>query len=128
MSNILDFTLFSCYSVTHYFHSPKHTHKHSHIVLQVHTQTLHVTNLLWVLIFIKIKMRVSLGAVIGRFPFSSSSNGELDQHQNQNLEMGDVIRHDRKCRDVPFLVFFIAFWIALIVNSSFGFYKGNPLR
>ncbi|MFS8015247.1 putative choline transporter [Helianthus anomalus] len=69
-------------------------------------------------------MRGSLGAVIGRFPFSSSSNGD----QNQNLETGDVIRHDRKCRDIPFLVFFIAFWIALIVNSSFGFYKGNPLR
>ncbi|KAD7117912.1 hypothetical protein E3N88_05180 [Mikania micrantha] len=71
-------------------------------------------------------MRVSLGAVIGRFPFSSSSNSE--QSQNQNLEVGDVIRHGRKCRDIPFLVFFIAFWIALIVNFSFGFYKGNPLR
>ncbi|KAK9064247.1 hypothetical protein SSX86_015627 [Deinandra increscens subsp. villosa] len=73
-------------------------------------------------------MRASLGAVIGRFPLSSSSNSEQAQTQNQNHETGDVIRHGRKCKDIPFLVFFIAFWIALIVNSSFGFYKGNPLR
>lgn len=78
--------------------------------------------------FNKIKMRVPLGAVIGRFPFSSSSNDEQDQAQSQNLEMGDVIRHGRKCKDIPFLVLFIAFWIALVVNSSFGFIKGNPLR
>ncbi|XP_071714531.1 choline transporter protein 1-like [Rutidosis leptorrhynchoides] len=73
-------------------------------------------------------MRASLGAIIGRFPFPNSSNGAQDQTQNQTLQLGDVIRHGRKCRDIPFLVFFIVFWIAFIVNSSFGFYKGNPLR
>lgn len=73
-------------------------------------------------------MRVPLGAIIGRFPFPNSSNGAQDHNPNQNLEMGDVIRHGRKCKDIPFLVFFIVFWIALIVNSSFVFYKGNPLR
>lgn len=42
--------------------------------------------------------------------------------------MGGIIRHNRKCRDIAFLVIFIAFWVAMIVNSSFGFNQGNPLR
>ncbi|GAV86096.1 Choline_transpo domain-containing protein [Cephalotus follicularis] len=62
-------------------------------------------------------MRGPLGAVIGRYP---SSDGSV---QNDG-----IIRHNRKCRDVAFLVIFIAFWVAMIVNSSFGFNKGNPLR
>ncbi|XP_065617679.1 choline transporter protein 1 [Quercus suber] len=62
-------------------------------------------------------MRGPLGAVIGRY---SSSDG--------NTQMGGIIRHNRKCRDIAFLVIFIAFWVAMIVNSSFGFNQGNPLR
>ncbi|KAF3976342.1 hypothetical protein CMV_000473 [Castanea mollissima] len=62
-------------------------------------------------------MRGPLGAVIGRYP---SSDG--------NTQMGGIIRHNRKCRDIVFLVIFIAFWVAMIVNSSFGFNQGNPLR
>ncbi|XP_077225969.1 plasma-membrane choline transporter family protein isoform X2 [Tasmannia lanceolata] len=58
-----------------------------------------------------------LGAIIGRYP---SSDG--------NTQMGGIIRHNRKCRDVVFLIIFIAFWVAMIVNSSFGFNQGNPLR
>lgn len=62
-------------------------------------------------------MRGSLGAVVGRYP---SSDG--------NAQVGGIIRHNRKCRDIPFLVIFIAFWVAMIVNSSFGFNQGNPYR
>lgn len=62
-------------------------------------------------------MRGPLGAVIGRYPSSDGST-----------QVGGVIRHNRKCRDVAALVIFIAFWIAMIVNSSFGFNRGNPLR
>lgn len=63
-------------------------------------------------------MRGPLGPVIGRYP---SSDG--------NARTGDgIIKHNRKCRDVVFLVIFIAFWVAMIVNSSFGFNQGNPLR
>ncbi|WCJ32166.1 Choline transporter protein 1 [Euphorbia peplus] len=62
-------------------------------------------------------MRGALGAVIGRFPSSDGSG-----------EVGGIIKHNRKCRDVAFLVIFIAFWVAMIVNSSFGFNQGNPLR
>ncbi|CAK7327602.1 unnamed protein product [Dovyalis caffra] len=62
-------------------------------------------------------MRGPLGAVIGRYPSSDGST-----------QIGGIIRHNRKCRDVAFLVIFIAFWVAMIVNSSFGFNKGNPLR
>ncbi|KAG9154899.1 hypothetical protein Leryth_015524 [Lithospermum erythrorhizon] len=40
---------------------------------------------------------------------------------------GDIIKHKRKCRDVVFLVIFIAFWVGMIVNSSFGYNQGNPL-
>ncbi|KAK6934271.1 Choline transporter-like [Dillenia turbinata] len=62
-------------------------------------------------------MRGPLGAVIGRYP---SSDG--------TTQMGAIIRHNRKCRDIVFLIIFIAFWVAMIVNSSFGFNQGNPLR
>ncbi|XP_050368467.1 choline transporter protein 1 [Argentina anserina] len=62
-------------------------------------------------------MRGPLGAVIGRYPSSDGSD-----------QMGSIIRHNRKCRDLVFLVIFIAFWVAMIVNSSFGFNQGNPLR
>ncbi|EXB76294.1 hypothetical protein L484_025652 [Morus notabilis] len=64
-------------------------------------------------------MRGPLGAVIGRYP---SSDGSAQMGGN------GIIRHNRKCRDVVFLVIFSAFWVAMIVNSSFGFNKGNPLR
>ncbi|CAL5411231.1 unnamed protein product [Camellia sinensis] len=63
-------------------------------------------------------MRVPLGPVIGRYPTANGRDGQLD----------GIIRHNRKCRDVPFLLLFIAFWVAMIVNSSFGFNQGNPLR
>ncbi|XVF04195.1 hypothetical protein REPUB_Repub05bG0061400 [Reevesia pubescens] len=62
-------------------------------------------------------MRGPLGGVIGRYP---SSDG--------TTQIGGIIKHNRKCRDVAFLVIFIAFWVAMIVNSSFGFNQGNPLR
>lgn len=59
-----------------------------------------------------------LGAIIGRYP---TSNGDG--------EMGSgIVRHNRKCRDLVFLILFIAFWVAMIVNSSFAFNQGNPLR
>ncbi|EEF33810.1 conserved hypothetical protein [Ricinus communis] len=62
-------------------------------------------------------MRGPLGAVIGRYPSSDGST-----------QIDGIIRRNRKCRDVAFLVIFIAFWVAMIVNSSFGFNQGNPLR
>jgi hypothetical protein len=67
-----------------------------------------------------------LGAIIGRYPSSSAAAG--DDEQGDPGPGGGVIRHDRKCRDWPFLVLFAAFWVAMIVNSSFGFNQGNPLR
>lgn len=68
-------------------------------------------------------MRGPLGAVIGRYP-SSDGTAQMAGNGNGN----GIVRHNRKCRDVVFLVIFIAFWIAMIVNSSFGFNRGNPLR
>ncbi|XP_057974884.1 choline transporter protein 1 isoform X2 [Malania oleifera] len=62
-------------------------------------------------------MRGPLGPVIGRYP-SSDGNAQTD----------GIISHNRKCRDVGVLIVFIAFWVAMIVNSSFGFNRGNPLR
>ncbi|KAF5730667.1 choline transporter-like protein 2 [Tripterygium wilfordii] len=62
-------------------------------------------------------MRGPLGAVVGRYPSSDGST-----------HLGGIIRHNRKCRDVSFLVIFVAFLVAMIVNSSFGFNQGNPLR
>ncbi|KAI7733371.1 hypothetical protein M8C21_018623 [Ambrosia artemisiifolia] len=58
--------------------------------------------------------------VIGKYP-SSDGNGEV-------IGANGIIKANRKCRDIVFLVFFIAFWISMIVNSSFGFNQGNPLR
>ncbi|KAL6529733.1 Choline transporter protein 1 [Orobanche gracilis] len=68
-------------------------------------------------------MRGPLGPVIGRYPSSSDVNGEQGNGNN-----GDIIKHNRKCRDMVFLVIFIAFWVSMIVNSSFAFNQGNPLR
>ncbi|XP_057771812.1 choline transporter protein 1 isoform X2 [Salvia miltiorrhiza] len=67
-------------------------------------------------------MRGPLGPVIGKYPSSSDANGGMGNGNN------DIIKHNRKCRDLVFLVIFIAFWIAMIVNSSFAFNQGNPLR
>lgn len=66
-------------------------------------------------------MRGPLGPVIGRYP---SSDGNAVNGNGKN----DIIKHNRKCRDVVFLFMFIGFWVAMIVNSSFGFNLGNPLR
>ncbi|CAH9083226.1 unnamed protein product [Cuscuta epithymum] len=62
-----------------------------------------------------------LGEMKGKYP-SSDGNGE------GGGGVSCSINHNRKCRDVVFLVIFIAFWISMIVNSSFGFNRGNPLR
>ncbi|XP_047321700.1 choline transporter protein 1 [Impatiens glandulifera] len=56
-------------------------------------------------------------AELGKNP-SSDGNGEV----------GGIIKHNRKCKDLAFLIFFICFWIGMIVNSSFGLNQGNPLR
>ncbi|XP_020676514.1 choline transporter protein 1 [Dendrobium catenatum] len=65
-----------------------------------------------------------LGAIIGRYPAAASGGGG----DGERTMGGGIIWHNRKCRDVVFLVLFIAFWVAMIVNSSFGFNQGNPLR
>ncbi|XP_047959466.1 choline transporter protein 1-like [Salvia hispanica] len=59
---------------------------------------------------------------MGKYPSSTDSNGGMGNSNN------DIIKHSRKCRDLVFLIIFIAFWIAMIVNSSFAFNQGNPLR
>ncbi|RRT75973.1 hypothetical protein B296_00024217 [Ensete ventricosum] len=64
-----------------------------------------------------------LGAIIGRYPTAAGADGD-----GQIGSGSGIIRHDRRCRDLVFLVIFIAFWVAMIVNSSFGFNQGNPLR
>ncbi|MCL7032247.1 hypothetical protein MKW94_016618 [Papaver nudicaule] len=63
-----------------------------------------------------------LGAIIGRYPKSSTASNDGD------TQMRGIIKGNRKCRDIVFLILFIAFWVAMIVNSSFGFNQGNPLR
>jgi solute carrier family 44 (choline transporter-like protein), member 2/4/5 len=67
-----------------------------------------------------VSMGGPLGAIIGRFP-TTGADGDSQMD-------GGIIRHNRKCRDLVFLFIFIAFWVAMIVNSSFGFNQGNPLR
>jgi choline transporter-like protein 2/4/5 len=64
-----------------------------------------------------------LGAIIGRYPSAAGGDEQLGGGAS-----GGIIRHDRRCRDIAFLVLFAAFWVAMIVNSSFGFNQGNPLR
>jgi choline transporter-like protein 2/4/5 len=72
-----------------------------------------------------------LGAIIGRYPSATTTGAggedaeQLGRDSSSNL---GIIRHDRRCRDLAFLVLFAAFWVAMIVNSSFGFNQGNPLR
>ena len=38
------------------------------------------------------------------------------------------IKQNRKCRDIVFLILFFAYGIGIIIESSFGFSKGNPRR
>uniref|UniRef100_A0A0D9ZSK6 Choline transporter-like protein n=1 Tax=Oryza glumipatula TaxID=40148 RepID=A0A0D9ZSK6_9ORYZ len=69
-----------------------------------------------------------LGAIIGRHPAAAGGGGG-DELGGVGGGGGDgIIRHNRRCRDLAFLVLFAAFWVAMIVNSSFGFNQGNPLR
>jgi hypothetical protein len=67
-----------------------------------------------------------LGAIIGRYP--SAAAGGDDELGGGGAPGAGIIRHNRRCRDIAFLVIFAAFWVAMIVNSSFGFNQGNPLR
>ncbi|KAK1309301.1 hypothetical protein QJS10_CPA09g01604 [Acorus calamus] len=66
-----------------------------------------------------------LGAIIGRYPTMGRPEQEGPQDGTGG---GGIIHHNRKCRDLVFLFIFIAFWVAMIVNSSFAFNQGNPLR
>uniref|UniRef100_A0A453DHA5 Uncharacterized protein n=1 Tax=Aegilops tauschii subsp. strangulata TaxID=200361 RepID=A0A453DHA5_AEGTS len=72
-----------------------------------------------------------LGAIIGRYPSAAAGTGGDDADHpgggGGTASLG-IIRHDRRCRDLAFLVLFAAFWVAMIVNSSFAFNQGNPLR
>jgi choline transporter-like protein 2/4/5 len=71
-----------------------------------------------------------LGAIIGRYPSATTTGGGEDAELGGgrgDAHLG-IIQHDRRCRDLAFLVLFAAFWVAMIVNSSFGFNQGNPLR
>jgi choline transporter-like protein 2/4/5 len=68
-----------------------------------------------------------LGAIIGRYPSAAAGEDELGGGGAGDAGPG-IISHNRRCRDVTFLVAFAAFWVAMIVNSSFGFNQGNPLR
>lgn len=38
------------------------------------------------------------------------------------------INENRRCRNIPALIIFIAFWVGMIINSSFGWNKGDPRR
>ncbi|KAM0887234.1 hypothetical protein ACQ4PT_029187 [Festuca glaucescens] len=74
-------------------------------------------------------MRGPLGAIIGRhFSAAAAAAAAAGAGGGGDDAATGVIRHDRKCRDLPFLALFAAFWVAMIVNSSFGFNQGNPLR
>ncbi|KAK1266504.1 hypothetical protein QJS04_geneDACA000496 [Acorus gramineus] len=68
-----------------------------------------------------------LGAIIGRYPTVGRPEQE-GRRTRDGSDGGGIIRHNRKCRDLVFLFIFIAFWVAMIVNSSFAFNQGNPLR
>ncbi|KAF7012395.1 hypothetical protein CFC21_026591 [Triticum aestivum] len=74
-----------------------------------------------------------LGAIIGRYPSAAAAGGPGGDDADHpgggggTASLG-IIRHDRRCRDLAFLVLFAAFWVAMIVNSSFAFNQGNPLR
>ncbi|KAL2653076.1 hypothetical protein R1flu_021204 [Riccia fluitans] len=65
------------------------------------------------------------GAIIG---------GVERSPQGSPLQMGETppqkprIRIDRHCRDIPFLIFFALFLLGMVVNSGFGWNRGNPRR
>ncbi|KAL3684879.1 hypothetical protein R1sor_002901 [Riccia sorocarpa] len=65
------------------------------------------------------------GAILGGIEMSP---------QGSPLQMGEMtvqkprIKVNRHCRDIPFLIFFFLFLVGMVVNSGFGWNRGNPRR
>jgi len=64
-----------------------------------------------------------LGAIVGGYPPPATPDINIDRPRTL-----DKIREKRKCRDTAFLLLFIAFLVGMVVNSSFGFNRGDPHR
>ena len=56
-----------------------------------------------------------------------SAPGYAD-HEAGPPEQKPRIKQNRKCRDIVFLVLFLAYGIGIIIESSYGFNKGDPGR
>lgn len=56
-----------------------------------------------------------------------SAPGYADQEAGPP-EQKPRIKQNRKCRDIAFLILFLAYGIGIIVESSWGFNKGDPRR
>ena len=64
-----------------------------------------------------------VGMRMGYSETTFNANARQQEHPRNGR-----IRERRKCRDITFLVVFIAFLVGMVVNSSFAFNRGDPHR
>ncbi|XP_057812896.2 choline transporter protein 1 [Cryptomeria japonica] len=69
------------------------------------------------------EMGMGIGMGIGYSETTINANARQQEHPRNRR-----IRERRKCRDIAFLVVFIAFLVGMVVNSSFAFNRGDPHR
>lgn len=62
------------------------------------------------------------GAIVGGPKFSHPLEVEAPAPPKSRIQ------ENRRCRDIPVLVIFVAFWVGMIINTTFGWNKGDPRR
>lgn len=61
------------------------------------------------------------GAIVGMCSSAGYTDGPSAPQKSR-------IEENRSCQDVLFLIVFVAFWVGMIINSSYGINKGDPRR
>jgi len=62
------------------------------------------------------------------YAYAASSSPALVDQEAGHPAQKPRIKQNRKCRDIVFLLLFLAFGIGFIIESSFGLNKGDPRR
>ncbi|KAH7297110.1 hypothetical protein KP509_26G054000 [Ceratopteris richardii] len=53
--------------------------------------------------------------------------GGMDVEASAPVRKSRIVE-DRRCHNLPVLFLFVAFWVGMIINSSYGWSKGDPRR
>lgn len=69
-----------------------------------------------------------MGCCLGTSKRSTKNEVEMQDVVHFKKYPKGTIRKKRKCRDVLFLLLFMAFWVGMILIAVFAFSNGNPER